>query len=49
MNKDFDFVDKLNRVFRPREKTTLEKALELAEQLKSKIDSMSLSKETPTQ
>jgi len=38
MEKDFDFMDELNRVIQPREKTSLEKALDLAEQLKSKIE-----------
>ena len=47
MQKDFDFVDEINRVFRqPQEKTSLEKALELAEQLKLKIDGMDSPKGT---
>ena len=44
MDKDFDFLDELNKVVQPREKTSLEKALELAEQLKSKIDGMDSTK-----
>ena len=47
MQKDFDFVDEINKVFRqPQEKTSLEKALELAEQLKSKIDNIGLSQDS---
>ena len=46
MNKDFDFLDEINKVVQPREKTNLEKALELAEQLKSKIDGMDLPKDS---
>ena len=47
MQKDFDFVDEINKVFRqPQEKTSLEKALELAEQLKSKIDNIDLSQDS---
>ncbi|MFA6432819.1 MAG: hypothetical protein WCV82_03350 [Candidatus Paceibacterota bacterium] len=42
MKKDFDFLDELNKMAQPREMTNLEKALELAEQLKSKIDDMLL-------
>jgi hypothetical protein len=42
MQKDFDFVDEINKVFRPKEKNSLEKALELAEQLRSKIDNIGL-------
>jgi hypothetical protein len=34
----FDFMNELNKATRPREKTTLEKALELADQLVAKID-----------
>ena len=36
----FDFMNELNKATLPREKTTLEKALELADQLVAKIDSM---------